>query len=83
LRRDGRFYTKGEVNAVIDALVHPWIKRYPWLVFVDGVLHALNEQNPEKSLQKFLKYNVKPLIDGLQKELRRQVERQVREALRV
>lgn len=41
-------YSRGDINYIIDAVVHPFIDKYPWMRFVDGVLHALNEQNPER-----------------------------------
>jgi hypothetical protein len=75
-------YTKAEVNKILDAVIHPWMKDYPWLNLVDGLLHTLNERNPKSSLRKFLRYNLKPLIDGLQQELRREIERNARENLR-
>jgi len=71
-------YTKSDINKVIDSLLHPLMKDHSWLVFVDGLLHALNEQDPKQSLEKFIKYNIKPLIE----ELNRQVERQAKKALK-
>jgi hypothetical protein len=62
-------------------LIHPFIREYPWLNFVDGLLHAINERG-KASLRKFIRYNLKPLIDSLQMELRREIERNARENLR-
>jgi len=66
-------YSKGEVNKIIDSLLHPLMKGHPWLVMVDGLLHAINEGG-QKSLEKFIRYNIKPLVEAIEKELRRQVE---------
>lgn len=63
-------YSKGELNTIIDSLIHPWMKKYPWLVGVDGLLHALVEGNPSKSLEKFLKYNGPKLVRELERWLR-------------
>jgi hypothetical protein len=68
--RGGLPYTKSEVNEIIDRLLHPWLSKYPWLTFVDGLLHALNEQNPEESLQKFLRYNAPNALEEVAKWLR-------------
>ena len=79
-----RPHSQAEINKLIDFLVHPFIRDYPWLSLVDGALHALNEQDPRKSFEKFVRYNAKPLIMGLKEELGRIeiIERQTRERLR-
>ena len=56
-------YSKADINAIIDSIFHPLMKRHKFFVFVDGVLHALNEQNPRKSLEKFIRYNLKYLLE--------------------
>jgi hypothetical protein len=38
--------------------------------FVDGLLHALNEQSPE-SVEKFIRYNLPELLEEAAKWLRR------------
>ena len=58
-----RGYSKGEINAIIDSIFHPLMRKHKFFVFVDGVLHALNEQNPGKSLEKFIRYNLKYLLE--------------------
>ena len=73
--RKRSLYTRSEVNRIIDALIHPLARGRPWLLLVDGLLHALNEQDPVASLVKFLTYNAKPLARALLKEVERQVER--------
>jgi hypothetical protein len=75
-------YSRSDINKILDTIIHPWIKEYPWLTFVDGLLHTLNERNPKASLQKFIHCNLKPLIDGLEKELRKEIESQAREYLK-
>lgn len=62
-------YTRGEVNVIVDSLVHPFMREYPWLVFVDGALHAANEQNPQESLGKFVRYQGPDLLKELTKWL--------------
>jgi len=39
-------YTKGELNRLIDSLVHPLAKQNSRLLIVGGFLHALVERDP-------------------------------------
>jgi hypothetical protein len=43
-------FTAGELNKLVDALLHPLIKRDPYFMILDGVLHSLAEHNPPKSV---------------------------------
>jgi len=62
---------QGPINKIIDRLLHPHFKRYPFLIIIDGLLHGLNEMDPATSLRKFLKYNAPELIKELEKAIRR------------
>lgn len=53
---------KGEVNRLIDAALHPLFRKSKSFIILDGVAHAVNEQNPKESAVKFIKYNLKELI---------------------
>jgi hypothetical protein len=53
--RKARKTDKGKLNKLIDDLVHPHFREYPALIIVDGLLHAMVEQNPDASLRKFIK----------------------------
>jgi len=55
-------YTKGEVNKLIDSLLHPLAEQNPQLLILDGFLHALVEQNPPLSARRFLTYSLPLLI---------------------
>jgi hypothetical protein len=63
-------YSKSEKNAIIDSVVHPWADEHWGFVIVDGVLHALNEQDPVESFVKFLKYNAPELLKRILREIR-------------
>jgi len=56
--------TKGELNKIIDSVVHPLFRKSKAFVIIDGVAHALIEQNPKESAIKFVKYNLIHLIRG-------------------
>ena len=68
-QRRKSLYSKSETNAIIDALVHPLADAHWGYVIVDGVLHALNEEDPIQSLFKFLKYNAPELLKRILREL--------------
>ena len=69
-RKRNGLYTKSEKNAIIDSLVHPLANEHWSFVIADGVLHALNEQDPVESLFKFLRYNAPELLKRILKEIR-------------
>lgn len=56
---------KGELNRLIDSLMHPYFREYPALIVVDGLLHAMVEQDPDVSLRKFVRYGVPELLRSL------------------
>ena|SRR5467141_3601460 len=70
LRKRKSLYSKSEKNAIIDSVVHPWANEHWGFVIVDGVLHALNEQDPVESFVKFMKYNAPELLKRILKEIR-------------
>jgi len=64
-RRGRTLYTPGELNRIIDALVHPLIEHDPYLIVLDGILHSLIEMDPSGSLAKFLQYSSPKLLAEL------------------
>ena len=65
-------YSKGELNTIVDSLLHPLIKAYPPLIAVDTLLHCLIEQNPNESIRKFIHYNFTNMWEEFNKWLRSQ-----------
>jgi len=57
------FYTKGEINKLIDSVCHPLSKANPAMLILDGFLHGMVERNPPLSARKFLKHNLPMLIE--------------------
>ena len=55
---------------IIDSLVHPLADEHWSFVIADGVLHALNEEDPIQSIIKFLKYNAPELLKRILREMR-------------
>jgi hypothetical protein len=64
-RRKRQSYSRGELNRMIDSVVHP-IAKYDvrgWVL--DSVLHGVVEQDLESTVKKFLRYNVPKIIQQL------------------
>lgn len=68
-RRPGS-YTTGELNCLIDDLLHPLYKVNEGFVLVDGVMHGLVEQNPPQSVKKFIRYNLPKIMEEVRKLLK-------------
>ena len=51
-------YSKGQLNFLIDDLLHPFYRDCEGLRLLDGFLHAIVEGDPPVSLKKFIKYNL-------------------------
>lgn len=66
-KRAAKPYSKGELDKLIDSLIHPLSKTDKSFILVDGFLHGLVEQNPPTSVKKFIKYNLPELIKQLEK----------------
>jgi len=58
---------KGRMNALIDAVLHPYFNN-PEAIVIDSLLHLFIEaDNPKKYLKKLMKYNLPKLIRALEK----------------
>ena len=58
-------YTKGELNKLIDSVCHPLSKKNEGFILVDGLLHAMVEQNPSETVKKFIKYNLPKILEQI------------------
>ena len=65
-----RPYTTGELNKTVDDLLHPLAKLDPGFLLLDGLLHAIVEQNPPESILKFIHYNLPKLASQLMRSRR-------------
>jgi hypothetical protein len=61
-RSRSRPYTTGEVNRMVDALLHPLAEVDPAFLVLDGVVHCMIEQNPPESVLKFIHHNLPKLL---------------------
>lgn len=67
-KRAHKTYTKGELNKLIDSLCHPLFETNEGFILVDGLLHGLVEQNPQLTIRKFMKRNLRKLIEQIEKK---------------
>lgn len=49
-------------NKIIDDIFHPLFHESKAFVFIDGTLHFIVENDPPKSIKKFIRYSLKHLI---------------------
>lgn len=44
-------YSKGEINGIIDCLVHSLYKSNSTFIIIDATLHGIVEQNPQDTIR--------------------------------
>ncbi len=62
MRKKRRHCSKGELDRLIDELVHPLSDRNHELMIVDAMLHGLVEQNPPETVVKYIHYSLPKII---------------------
>ena len=55
-------YSKGELNRLIDSILHPLIDHNPAIMITDTILHGLVEQNPSETTIKFIRYSLSKIV---------------------
>jgi len=55
----------GELNKLIDAVFHPLFKKHKAFIIVDGIAHAVAERDLNKSIVKFVHYNLSKLLEDI------------------
>ena len=64
-RKSKGLYTKGELNRLVDSLIHPLCEEDKRFILLDGFLHGLIEKDPPASVMKFVKYNLPEILKQL------------------
>ena len=68
-RSERPLYTKGELNKIVDGLLHPPFTKNPeYIILLDTFVHVLIEQDSSETIQKFIRYNLPKIIHSLMKE---------------
>ena len=78
-RRSGTSPTLGELNRAIDELFHPHFRKGPAPILADTFAHAVVEQNPQRSLEKFVEFNLGPLFREILKMKRAAIRKKKKE----
>ena len=55
-------YTKGQLNKLIDSVLHPFFGSNPELIPVDALLHGIVEANVSESTVKFIRYSLPEIV---------------------
>ena len=69
-KRRGIKVTKGDLNRLIDDILHRHFSENVGFVIVDGLLHAVVERNPDESIRKFVRFNVPVLVREMARKRR-------------
>lgn len=71
--RGGRGPTKGQVNMMIDLILHPMMKGEDEvrIIALDALAHAIVEQDPDHSRKKFLRYSWPRLVRAIARRQKR------------
>ena len=67
-KRDHKKYTTGQINAIIDDVCHPFFAQDQAFRILDGLMHAIAEQDPPVSAEKFTQFNLPAIIKMLTKK---------------
>jgi len=67
--------TKGQLNRIIDTLFHKHFRRNSDLIYLDGLAHAIVENDLKQSIRKFAKYGVPALLKETERKKTRKRER--------
>jgi hypothetical protein len=62
-----QLYTPGELNRLVDAILHPLARHNPSLMLLDGLIHSVIEKNPKQSVVKFVQYDLPKVVEAYQK----------------
>jgi len=71
-RHQKPIYTRGELNRLVDAFLHPLAKTNFDLLILDGILHGIIERNPPESVMKFIEYSLPELLSKLMRIQKRE-----------
>ena len=58
-------YTRGELNAITDDLLHPLIKKHKELRILDEMAHIVIEGDLRESLIKFIRFTLPQIVREL------------------
>jgi hypothetical protein len=76
-RKKESLFTEGELNKLIDSFLHPIARQDPYFWVADTLLHAMIEQDPGVTVDKFVRYTVPKILEqAAKRQKKRQKKRQ-------
>jgi len=67
-RKRNQIFTPGESNKIIDALLHPLAKQDMGFWALDLFFHAVVEQNPRVTVEKFMRFDLPKIVEQYLKQ---------------
>ncbi len=61
-KKTQRVYSKGDLNLIADALIHPLAERSDVFILAGEVVHTLIEKYPALCLERFFRYSFTRLL---------------------
>jgi hypothetical protein len=68
-KKGAKVYSKGQLNVLVDDVVHPLCEKNAGFILLDEALHVLIERNPKVSLRKFSRYTLPEIIKKIAGDL--------------
>jgi hypothetical protein len=62
-------YSRGQLNRLVDGLVHPLYEKSELYRVADGLLHGVVERNMRVSAKKFVRYNLPEVVKKILEEI--------------
>jgi hypothetical protein len=66
-KKNKKHYSKGQLNKLIDTLLHPLFDQSPGFMAIDTLFHGLVEMNPKVTVKKFARYTLPKIIEEILK----------------
>ena len=66
-KKNKKHYSKGEVNRLVDSVLHPLFDNGTAFIVIDTVFHGLVENNPEVTVRKFARHTLPKIIEEILK----------------
>jgi hypothetical protein len=66
-KKNKKHYSKGEVNRLVDSVLHPMFDHGTVFMVIDTMFHGLVEMNPRVTVKKFARYTLPKIIEEILK----------------
>ena len=66
-KKNKKQYSEGELNRLIDSVLHPLFDHGAAFMVIDTMFHGLVEKNPKVTVKKFARYTLPKIIEEILK----------------